>query len=552
MLSRQIPAPSARPSSFARPALGLLLAGLGLLAPAVQAQDWHYRVRPGDTLWDLGERYLKPGLDWQRLGRHNAVPDPLALAPGRTLRFPIAWLRVQPAPGLRGEVSVLSAGRATLAARLGMPLPIGSALQTAADASVTVQFADGSQMQLRENSRVRFDRLARYGATGMVDTRVRLEQGRATHEVAPAKGPASRYIIQTPAGTSSVRGTRFRVAAGGAPEAEAATEVLQGVVQVANARGRRLLRPGQASLMVPDAAPQPDRLLPAPRIDAAASRLQYAPYRLAWAPLPGAVRYRVEAVDAARRQVLRFAGETTQPRLALEALPAGELVVLVRGIASTGVEGEDAEHPLTAPATPLPPLTLRPLHNQRVHTPRPRFEWTRNPEAATSVLQLARDGDFAPPLFERATADTQLRVAVALAPGDYVWRVASRDAQGRQGPFGQARTLHVDDAPVEAGLQPPQTARGQLTLRWQEAGPGRRYRVQLARRPDFAAPLLDRTLDRPQVSLRRPRGGTWYVRVQTLDDDGYAGAFAPAQEIRLPCRLCRVGGGALLLWLLLW
>ncbi|MEE7567834.1 LysM peptidoglycan-binding domain-containing protein, partial [Xanthomonas sp. Kuri4-3] len=70
MLSRQIPAPSARPSSFARPALGLLLAGLGLLAPAVQAQDWHYRVRPGDTLWDLGERYLKPGLDWQRLGRH--------------------------------------------------------------------------------------------------------------------------------------------------------------------------------------------------------------------------------------------------------------------------------------------------------------------------------------------------------------------------------------------------------------------------------------------------------------------------------------------------
>jgi hypothetical protein len=528
---------------------------LCLAAPAIgQAQDWTYRVRPGDTLWDLSGRYLKPGMDWQRLGRHNAVADPHALPPGQPLRFPIAWLRVQPAParvvGLRGEVGMQTAGHAMLPAHDGMLLPIDSALQTGADASVTVQFADGSQMQLRENSRVRFDRLARYGATGMVDTRVRLEQGRATNEVIPAKGPASRYIIQTPSGTSSVRGTRFRVAAGD-DRRLAATEVLHGVVQVTNARGRRLLHPGQATRLAPGQAPLADLLLPAPAIDDARSRLDRPPYLLAWQAMPGADSYRIEAVDAQSRQVLRFARQTEQTELTLESLPTGALILLVRGIAATGVEGEDAERPIIVPATPAPPLTLRPVQHQQLQTPRPRFEWARNPEAASTVLQLARDADFHEPLFERETTATRLRAPLPLPAGDYFWRVASRDARGLQGPFGQPLALRISDTPVDGSLQSPDIAKGLLTLRWQDGEPGQRYRIQLARHPDFGVLLLDRTLDQPQVSLPRPRGGTWYVRVQTVEDDDYATPFSPAQEITLPCRLCYAGGGALLLWLLL-
>lgn len=543
------------PTSRLRRGLVTCLALLCLATPVMGAtQDWTYRVRPGDNLWELSGRYLKPGTEWQRLGQHNDVADPYALPPGKTLRFPIAWLRVQPAParviGLRGEVSLQTTGRATLSVHDGMLLPIGTVLQTGTDSSVTVQFADGSQMQVRENSRVRFDRLARYGATGMVDTRVRLEQGRTSSEVTPAKGPASRYIIQTPTGTSSVRGTRFRVATGDRSQL-AATEVLRGVVQVDNRRGQRLLRPGQASRLPPDEAPLGDVLLPAPPIDDAHTRFEQSPYLLAWHAVPGAVAYRVEAVEANSRQVLRFAHQTEQTRLALTALPAGDLVILVRAIAATGIEGEDAERTITVPASPAPPLTVRPVQGQQLATAQPRFQWTRNPEAGSTVLQLARDADFQELLFERATTATRLRAPTKLAAGDYFWRVASRDTDGHQGPFGQALSLRISDTPDATPLQSPETAKGKLTLRWQSGEPGQRYRVQLARRLDFEKRLLDRTLEQPQISLPRPRGGRWYVRVQTIDDDGYAGPFSPPQELTLPCRLCYAGGGAMLLWLLL-
>ncbi|MNO04296.1 hypothetical protein D3C81_2252810 [compost metagenome] len=76
--------------------------------------------------------------------------------------------------------------------------------------------------------------------------------------------------------------------------------------------------------------------------------------------------------------------------------------------------------------------------------------------------------------------------------------------------------------------------------------------MQLDKRGDFAQPLLDQQLDQPEVTLKRPWHGTLHVRVQTIDDDGYAGPFSPAQQVTLPCRTCYgAGGGALLLLLLL-
>ncbi|MDQ1093956.1 hypothetical protein QE400_003369 [Xanthomonas sacchari] len=527
-----------------------------LLAPAAMAQDWHYRVRPGDTLWDLGQRYLRPGMDWMRLGQHNQVADPHRLTPGAGLRFPIAWLRVQPVPArlvaMRGQISVQTADSATLSAQEGMPLPIGSALQTGADASATVQFADGSRMQVRENSLVRFDQLLRYGATGMVDTRVRLEKGRTSNDVIPASGPASRYIIQTPSSTSSVRGTRFRVGAGDGHQL-AATEVLQGAVRVAGGGGQRLLQPGDAARVGTGTAPLPEPLLPAPVLDLARSRLQHPPYLLAWTPLAGASRYRIEALDAQQREILRYARETEASALVLDDLPPGDLRLLLRGIAATGVEGEDAEQALRVWATPLPPLTVQPLQDQRLRIARPRFEWTRNPQASSSVLQLARDAQFQDLLLDQETTATRLRAPQPLPPGRYFWRVASRDAQGRQGPFGQALRLQLSDEPVDPGLAPAQAERGTLTLRWQADPAAQHYRVQVARDPDFTHRLLERTVAQPQVALPRPRRGTWYVRVQTLDADGEAAPFSAPQTITLPCRYCKLGAGgaAVLLWLAL-
>jgi len=544
-------------SSLAR-RFAALLCALLLLPGLAAAQDWNYRVRPGDTLWDLGGLYLKADVPWQQLQQHNRIDNPYRLPPGGLLRFPVSWLRVEPAPArvlaVRGTVQLAAAnGSATRALLAGERLHIGDTVQTAADASVTLEFADASRLQLREHSRLRLDQLSRYGRTGMVDTRVRLQQGRASNRVTPARGPASRYIIDAPAATSSVRGTVFRVSAGDGTQV-GATEVLEGRVQVGNPHGQRLVRPGQASRSASaDAAPEAvSALLPAPRLRSDATTLAPLPARLAWEPVAAADHYRVEVVLAATPEILLFAATTADTSLVIDYLPPGALRLLLRAVDAQGVEGLDASADFLLSDQPPPPLTVSPLHGQAVNSDRPRFRWTQAPGASSSVLQIAGEPRFLQPLQQQASTGTDLRLATPLPPGQYFWRVASRDGQGHQGPFGQALPLQLTDDPVDPALQPPEAARGELTLRWQAGSEGQRYRVQVDRRGDFKAPLVDETLAQPQVSFKRPWRGTLHVRVQYIDDDGHAGPFSPAQQVKLPCRLCYgAGGSALLLWLLL-
>ena len=546
-----------RSLSFAMRLTGALLCAL-LLPPAIAgAQDWNYRVRPGDTLWDLGGLYLKPSVRWQQLQQHNRIDNPYQLPPGQLLRFPISWLRTEPAPArvlsVRGKVELSGAdGTATRALQAGEQLHIGDTVETEGDSSITLEFADASRLQLREYSRLRLDQLSRYGHTGMVDTRLRLQQGRASNRVTPARGPASRYIIDAPTATSSVRGTVFRVSAGDTGHV-GATEVLQGKVQVGNPHGQRLVRPGQSTRSSADAAPAAvSALLPAPALRNDALRLAPLPTLLAWEPVTGADHYRVEVVQAATPEILLFATSTADTRLAIGDLPPGQLRLLLRAVDAQGVEGMDASADFELSDQPPPPLTVSPLHGQTINSDRPRFRWSQAPGARSSVLQIAAEPSFRQPLQEQATHATDLRLAQPLPPGQYYWRVASRDAEGHQGRYGQALPLQLSNEPVDPALQPPEAAHGELTLRWQAGSEGQRYRVQVDRRGDFKAPLIDETVAQPQVSFKRPWSGTLHVRVQYIDDDGHAGEFSPAQQIPLPCRLCYgAGGGALPLWLLL-
>ncbi|RDZ29061.1 LysM peptidoglycan-binding domain-containing protein [Lysobacter silvisoli] len=520
------------------------------------AQEWSYRVRPGDNLWDLSARHLRPDVDWRRLQRLNRVDDPYRLPPGSLLRFPVSWLRIEPAKAtlvaLRGQVRAQVSARGDVAAASeGLRLGIGGWIETGAGASATLEFADGSRLLLMANSRIVFDRLSTYGRTGMVDTRMRLQRGRATNRVIPARGPASRYIIETPSATSSVRGTHFRVSAG-ENEEPAATEVLEGKVQVDGSQGAGvLLRPGYGSIARAGAATSaPVPLLPAPTLDAARSRLDALPLTLAWARTDGAVAYRVEVVRDDAPEVQLFEARTQDTQLRIPALPAGRHRVLLHAIAGNGLGGSDAQHVFELAALP-PPLTIRPLDGETLYAPRPRFEWTLSPGAADTLLQLADDPGFERLRAETAVSGTRYRAAQDLPPGRYYWRVAARDAAGRGGAYGDALPFDVSDAPPDPGLQPPQAEQGQLTLRWKDAAPGQRFQVQIARKRDFAQPLLDREVDTPQVSLDRPGGGRWYVRVRPIEDDGYAGPYGPVQEIRLPCRVCYAGAGALVLLLVL-
>jgi hypothetical protein len=539
------------------------LAALFLLvsiAPMLCAADWTYRVRPQDNIWDLSSRYLKPDVPWQKLQAYNKVADPYHLPPGMTLHIPIAWLRVQPANAtvvaVMGHAHVQLPGEPqTQDVTPGMTLGYGAHLSTDADTSLSLQFADGSRVLMEENSALDLDQMSAYGRTGMVDTRLRLQHGRVTSAVTPMTGVGAHFSVETPGTISSVRGTHFRVTA---DEGQSRTEVLTGRVDVGGDRAHVLV-PKEHGVAVNDGAkPTPAQpLLAAPSLHCPTQPVTKLPFVLAWAPLDGAMRYRVQMAANDRFEALLLDHLTSSAQLTLPDVPDGDYAVRVRGIDAQKLEGEDALCTLHINGHPQPPLVMEPLPGSKVRDTRPRFHWTESLEAASYVWQLANDEQFA----QLLASEQQLTGDSASAPralpyGRYYWRIASRDKNGKVGPYTDPMPFDLVPQPPAPEVGKPKSSKNDVSFGWPAGTTGQRYHIQLDRHPDFAHPQIDQTLDQPTLQIKKPGSGTWYVRVQTIDTDGYAGPWGAVQKIRLSgCVACRIGaiaaGGGVVLWLLL-
>ncbi|WP_162125778.1 FecR domain-containing protein [Pseudoxanthomonas wuyuanensis] len=534
----------------------LLLILLLSCAPAT-AQDWTYRVRPGDTLWDLSGEYLKPGIPWQRLQAYNSVGNPYQLPPGSTLRFPLAWLQMQPLEArviaVRGAVELYPGGTgAAVAASQGMRLGIGTRLVTAADASLTLELADGSRLLLRGDSELVLDRMSRYGRRGMVDTRLRLQRGRITNEVNPRKGAAS-FIVDTPTASSAVRGTEFRMDAG---SGRTSTEVLDGQVAVSGGRRSALLRQGYGAGLTAgdDGAIRPVALLPAPALPALPALQTRTRPELDWPAVAGAALYRVQVTDQPDFETLVADFSTPQPRAVLPVLADGDYRLRVRAVDAHGLEGRDAVASFRVDAQPEPPFAMAPAADAVVRETTPTLRWTRSRNAQSYRYQVAASDDFAHPLLSGSDIAETAAVLRGLAPGRYYWRVGSTDAAGKHGPYGDPigfvlqPLAGIDDIDRDSGQNGRET-----TFRWQAGEPGQRYRFQLSRSPDFKRMRIDEVVEQAQITVPRLRAGNWYLRVQPIAEDGYEGPFSATQAVEVPCRVCQaiVGSGALMLLLTL-
>lgn len=532
------------------------LAMLLVASWSAQAQEWVYRVRPGDTLWDVTGAYLKPSIPWQRLQEHNRIANPYQLPPGSTLRIPLQWLDRQPATArviaLQGQaVARTPAGRESSVTR-GMSLGTGASLKTSPDASLSLQFADGSRLQLLGDSELRLDRLTRFGRSGMADTRLRLQRGRIGNEVRRLRGPVANFIVETPTASSAVRGTTFRVEAG---DAYSQTEVLEGRVSVNAPRQRgALLRPGFGAVVAAgQAAVSPLPLLPAPDLSRIPSLSQSARPDLAWPAVDGAQQYRIQVGTQRSFDSLRVDAESDAPRYTLPALEAGTYFVRVRAIAASGLEGRDAVIELRIDDQPAPPYSIAPTAGSVVRTPEVVLSWTQAPGAAGYEYEVSAVGGDVPLASAPVGDITTARLPATLPPGDYAWRIRSVDGTGKTGPYGDrvpftvrplAEVTEIDGSAATGDTR-------EVTFRWPAGQPGQRYRFQMSRTPAFDRPQVDRIVDSAEITLPRLRSGTWYLRAQTIDVDGFEGPFPAPQKIDVPCRWCKVGAGAGALLILL-
>ncbi len=524
-------------------ALAALISGLPALALAQTpaGEDWIYRIERGDTLIGLHERLMRPEANWRLVQRLNRIADPHRLQPGSTLRIPIALLREEAASAevlhVHGEVWLERTGAERQALAAATPVRAGDTVVTGAQSSVSLRFADGSRTQLGPNGRLLVERHVRLGASGSVETRVRLDAGGAEAQVppaAPARTVAPRFEMRTPVVNLGVRGTEFR---GRVDGARTLAEVVQGRV----AAGAQTLDAGFGAVATAAGVSPPRPLLAAPDLAAVPARIERLPLQL---PLP-----RIEGARALRAQVFDTA---EVPRLLLDSLfeqpvagwtddlPDGRYELRVRASDADGVEGQTARRIFTLKARPEPPFLLRPRAGEKVTDEQVTLAWARNPQAARYKVQVAPLADFAAPSLDRddLTA-TELRVPLAL--GTHHWRVAAVRADGDTGPWSDAQTLERVERPPPP--PPPSAPTGQtsqvagdgVVVNW-AATPlaGASYQVQIARDAAFTQIVLDERTPRTEALLAKPDAGTYFVRVRTIGADGRAGGFGAPQEIEVP------------------
>ena len=63
---------------------------------------------------------------------------------------------------------------------------------------------------------------------------------------------------------------------------------------------------------------------------------------------------------------------------------------------------------------------------------------------------------------------------------------------------------------------------------------GQKFHVQLARDSDFRTMVSDTLVAEAQFSMARPEAGAYFLRIKTLDSDGFEGPFSQAQRIEVP------------------
>jgi hypothetical protein len=492
----------------------------------------------GDTLINLGQRYLERPLDWPALARVNHVRNPRRLPVGASLCIPVDLLRATPRSGVVLEVTgdamaqwPASKGQTNRqeAVRKGLEVPPGMSLRTTPNGYVTVQLADGSIIKVQANTEARLDTSKQYVEAGFFSSIWSVLKGRVESLVTHMTGGEPRFQIKTPQATLGVRGTEFRVAI---EEGRTLGETLTGAVAVQGGTRTELVHAGQGTVSAQGQGVTPPTPLPPPPDVSVLPKLhERVLVKLSLPPVPGASHYRVQVAEDADFQRVRGETVSPQPLLKLNDLADGDYYLRARSADSRGLESPDAITTFKLKARPEPPIPSGPAPKAKVRAKSVDLSWATHPEASHYRLQVARDAAFQDLAYEQLKlGDTQHNVA--LAAGDYYWRVATTGPKDDHGPWGDAQLVLMREPPP----QPPPPKVSDATLSFALQGePGQHFEFQVARDVAFSPLLAAMNSADGQVTIPRPdEGGTLYVRYRAIDEDGFIGPYTAPQLIALP------------------
>ena len=507
-------------------------------------QEWLYPVQQGDNLYNLAQQFLQSSGDWAKLQRLNRVTNPYRLTVGGTIRIPLTWIRKElthaQVTHVRGSVQRVSGSSPVVSVGAGDNIHMGDSVQTGVESSVTIQMTDGSQLLVLPGSELSFQTLLLVGKGKTPHTQVMLLKGGVETQVQPRNDLLRRYEIKTPTATLGARGTAYRVRVlSDTAQSSAAVEVTEGQV-AATAAIQTLVSAGYGLVVNQNTVgTAPTRLLAAPDLQTDMLLLDRLPLRIEWPPVPGAAGYRAQVFSdgtAAKTELLldsRFANNAAR----WSDLPDGRYQLRVRAVDAQGLEGRDANQALVVKARPEPPVLRSPRPQSKSYGDQTALQWAQVSGVVSYRLQVFAAGAVVSkdttPLVDQVLVDTPVH-NLPLPPGHYQWRVASIRAGGDQGPFGDAISFEQRPVPPSPVAQAPKLDGKSLTLSWRALLPGQQVEVQLARDTNFETLVVNQKTSANELTLPTPSAGNYYLRLRTLDEDGFAGPYGATQQLEVP------------------
>jgi hypothetical protein len=404
------------------PAISVFLLTLAFTIPPANAaaqsgEDIIYITKSGDTLIDIGQKYLTSAINYKIVQKKNNVANPRALTIGKKLYIPRTLLKYKIATArllsVRGNVSV-GGGPATVGQIVGE----GATITTAAASFVTLGLGDGSRVSLPSNSGVNIRLLRNYTLGGALDYDFDLAKGGAQSRVVPLKSKDDRFRVRTPKAVSAVRGTDFQSRYDPQSNLDFA-EVVEGALAVGMKTGDMALPAGKGlsvnalgDALVEDLLPAPTLLDP--------GKIQVEPNILFSAkPLPGEFGYRFTlSKDAGFMEQIADA-IVAENHTEFSDIPNGNYFLRARAVSKSGLQG-----------IPVTTSFKRRLNGVNASAGQGEdgyaFKWFSEGEGIKKFhFQLFRGSTSEVPVIdEPALAANEITMS-DLAAGQYFWRVGS-------------------------------------------------------------------------------------------------------------------------------
>ncbi len=497
------------------------------------SSDWTYTLARGETLDSVARDLLIRNISPGQLRQYNGLDKQAEPGEGDTLRIPLAWMQRQPDPAritsATGNVRLVTG--ADSRNRPAIPnalVRVGDSIITGSG-TATVELANGTLIRLNPDSHMVFNCLTQFGKSGMVDTRLRLDQGEVEIRVHPLSGDKSRFEVETPSAVAAVRGTAFTLRTSGRDTLLAVTE---GIVDF-GPPGKTQRIPAGYSASVSGTSNQglAIRRLPAtPELAPLPSILTSLPAEVSWKPVTGEYRLDIfEQKSGAWVDGQRVRGDRTL----ISALDNGTYDIHLSAIDTRGLASIPATTTVEVELQAKAATLISPDAGASADDDMPEFRWTLNGNSEEARVEIARDSEFTSLVTTSEwTPETSALPAAPLEPGTYFWRVTTR-AGGSSTSTSEVRKLEISGSLPPVHIITVNYVDRQVRIFWEKVDSAKGYLLQLSEEPEFTHVIKEATLADTTAALRLIPGRRYFVRLRAVSDGSLPGRWGPGRELYL-------------------